>query len=89
VLDLKYGITIMDAAEPSRKRHFGGTDSQELTWSPDSQYLLMWNSCLLALGYFGTLEALDVENGKRETIRSSRCAVNRMTSGWVSEEVIK
>jgi WD40 repeat protein len=89
VLDLKYGITIMDAEEPSRKRHFGGTDVPELNWSPDSRYLLLSDSCLIALGYFGTLEALDVESGKKEKIRSSHCAVNLMTSGWVSEEVIK
>ena len=89
VLDLNSGITIIDAREPSRKRHFGGPDDQELTWSPDSRYLLLWKSCLPSLGYFGTLEALEVKSGKRETIRSSRCSVNLMTSGWVSDEVLR
>jgi len=84
-----YAITVMDPGDPSKRRGFGGTGDQELSWSPDSRYLLLWKPCLLSLGYFGTLEALDVENGKRETIRSSRCAVNLMTSGWVSNEVIR
>lgn len=89
LLDVDNVVTILDATEPSRKERFGRTESNELTWSPDSRYLLLWNPCLRALGYFGTLEALDARTGRTESIASSRCSVDLMTTGWVSEEVIK
>lgn len=84
-----YGISLMDASDFSKRRHLGNTDDQELVWSPDSRYLLLWKSELLCGGYFGTFEILDVNTGGRAAIQSSRCAVNLMTAGWVSEELTR
>ena len=56
-------------------------------WSPDSRYLLAAkddNHCAYNLG---TLEAMDVETGKRTTIDSSRCKVTEVTTIWVSSDI--
>ena len=82
-------ITLLSAGDLSVERRFAGGDTPGLAWSPDSRYLLMWKSCLLSLGYFGTLETVDIQSGRMQAIRSSRCAVNLTTEGWVSEDVIR
>jgi hypothetical protein len=85
-------IELIDARSGSKRRGLGTDDTGELQWSPDSRYLLVSKtglSCGWSMGYAGTLEALDVETGQRLSIASSRCRVNLMTTGWVSDEVFK
>jgi WD40 repeat protein len=72
---------LMDAATLSPQRVLGNS---ELDWSPDSHYLLgMKRSDGCIFTEAGTLEAIDIQSGKRTTIRSSRCQVDTATTGWV------
>jgi hypothetical protein len=76
---------LMDAATLSRQRVL---EHSELDWSPDSRYLLgtkRHDGCGRYEG--GTLEAIDVENGERTTIASSKCQVDQATTGWVRCDV--
>jgi hypothetical protein len=72
---------LMDPANLMRRRIIGHT---ELDWSPDSRYLLGIKGCS---AYYGTLEAVDVETGKRIPIKSSECKVNQATTGWVRADI--
>lgn len=72
---------LMDAATLSPQHVLGNS---ELDWSPDSHYLLgMKRSDWCGFQEAGTLEAIDIQSGKRTTIRSSRCQVDSATTGWV------
>ena len=72
---------LMDAATLSPQHVLGNS---ELDWSPDSHYLLgMKRSDRCGFQEAGTLEAIDVPSGKRTTIESSKCQVDRATTGWV------
>jgi hypothetical protein len=85
-------ITLIDPNHLSRHRSLGSYDGPTLQWSPDSRYLLLWESesvCAPSFGYFGTFETLDVQSGTRSRIKSSRCEVNLMTGGWVSNGVLR
>lgn len=87
------GIALIDPNNVfGKRRGLGHTDIPTIAWSPDSRYLLLWKSeaqCAPYLGYFGTFEALEVSSGLRTPIKSSRCKVNLMTGGWISNEVLK
>ena len=54
-------------------------------WSPDSRYLLRVNECR---GEEGTVEALDINKGSRMPIKSSRCKVYNISTGWVDNSVL-
>jgi Tol biopolymer transport system component len=84
-------VLLLDPNDPSRTRDLGSTDGLTLTWSPDSQYLLLWNAELrcMSFGYWGSLELADIQSGQRTVIQSSRCKVNNSTGGWVSNSVWK
>ena len=87
----RYHVLLLDPNDPSRTRNLGTTDGLTLTWSPDSQYLLLWNAefrCM-SFGYWGSLEVADVQSGQRAVIGSSRCKVNNSSGGWVSNEAWK
>jgi len=93
ILDsLRSELLLVDANDSSKRRDLAKYEGPTLEWSPDSRYLLIWESeavCSPYVGYFGTFEALDVQSGQRIPIKSSRCKVNLMTGGWVSNQVIK
>jgi len=85
-------ITLIATNDLSKRRSLGNYNGQTLRWSPDSRYLLLWQSelvCASSFGYFGTFETVDVQSGVRIPIKSSRCKVNLMTEGWVSNEVFR
>jgi hypothetical protein len=76
---------LIDPSDPTHRREFQGKSDKEVVWSPDSRYLLhaVWSSkpktsdCL-------TLEAMDVETGKRSVLGASQCKVSNASIGWVS-----
>lgn len=74
---------LMDASNFVRRRILGTSD---LEWSPDSRYLLGWKKHDLCGPDLGTLQMIDIENGKVTAINSSRCRVNQATTGWLSTE---
>jgi hypothetical protein len=85
VEDGENGRTIlMDAKDLTPRRVLGNS---ELDWSPDSRYLLGMKRHDWCGFYSGTLEAIDIQTGKRKTIESSKCQVNQATTGWVSAEI--
>lgn len=84
-----------DAVDFSRRRDLGGGVVEVPTWSPDSRYLLLWKGYLFRCGMdLGgledrpcTLETVDIQTGKRSTIRSSMCQITGGSTGWVSSEI--
>lgn len=83
-------IELIRVSDFAVEQKFDG-GSARLQWSPDSRYLLVVGSglCGIGTGYFGTLQMLDVQTGQRMPISSSKCKVNFMTTGWVSDDVLK
>ena len=75
---------LMDTSSFVERRILGESNVE---WSPDSRYLLAAKDDDHCAHNFGTLEAMDVETGKRTTIDSSRCKVNEVTTAWVSREI--
>jgi WD40 repeat protein len=84
-------INLIRASDLSTERMLGRDTIGRLQWSPDSRYLLLLDNglCGAGLGYFGTLQMLDIGTGQRMAIESSRCKVNVMSTGWVSDDVLK
>ncbi len=66
------------------RRIIGNSD---VKWSPDSRYLLAGKEDDDCEDSLGTLEAVDIENGKRTTIDSSKCKINEVTTAWVSNGI--
>lgn len=81
-------LLLLDSNSPSRSKDLGPTDGPTLAWSPDSRYVLLWDvetRCLpTGFGYWGSLQVVDIQNGHRTVIESSRCKVNNSTGGWVN-----
>jgi WD40 repeat protein len=75
---------LLDARTLAQSRIIGST---ELKWSPDSRYLLGIKHDFACSPEIGTLEVVDIENGRRTEIASSRCRIDRSTLGWVSNEI--
>jgi WD40 repeat protein len=76
---------LMNAATLASERAFGHS---ELAWSPDSRYLLgLKDPDGCGFQEAGTLEAIDIRDGSRATIESSRCRVDRANVGWVKCDV--
>jgi hypothetical protein len=88
-------LFLIDATNFSRRRALGLADVLMPQWSPDSRYLLLWKGYLFRCGFYpdleapATLETLDIETGKRSTIKSSRCQIDRGTTGWVSQGIAR
>lgn len=82
-------LFLVDAMSFSRQRDLGGAIVLKPAWSPDSRYLLLWNSSLRCgiVEASSTLETLDIQTGKRSTIRSSQCQITSGPTGWVSSEI--
>lgn len=75
---------LLDARTLEQRRVIGNTD---LKWSPDSRYLLARRGQLACGPYAATLEIVDIETGRRTSIASSRCRIDRGTLGWVSNKI--
>ena len=90
-------LFLIDAVDFSRRRNLGGGVVLVPTWSPDSRYLLLWKGYLFRCGMDlggledrpSTLETLDIQTGKRSTIRSSMCQITGGSTGWVSSEIAR
>jgi hypothetical protein len=88
-------LFLIDAVDFSRRRNLGGGVVEVPTWSPDSRYLLLWKEYLFRCGMDlggladrpSTLETLDIQTGRRSTIRSSMCQITGGSTGWVSSEI--
>jgi hypothetical protein len=75
---------LVDAKDPSRVKDLGGEADFEVAWSPDSQYILhaYWRPCGV------TLETVDVETGKRASLKNSSCKVGLAREiGWVTSDL--
>jgi hypothetical protein len=83
VVDASGRVTLIGVDDFGRRKRLGSTaGGVAASWSPDSRYLLVSKpglGCALSL-YFVSLEAVDIETGRRIEIGSSRCQV---TGGWV------
>jgi hypothetical protein len=77
----------IDANDLSRRRIMGGEADTEISWSPDSRYLL-YSEVMPPCPNKGddpSLLTMDIETGKREIVRESRCKVNGYRYvGWIS-----
>jgi hypothetical protein len=78
-------IVLIDASDTSRQRSLGSSNGSPIFWSPDSRYLLLLKPSLRCTPtlYFESLQILEVRNGKRSVIRSSRCEVSGGYAGWM------
>lgn len=76
---------LMNATTLAPERAFGHS---ELAWSPDSRYLLgLKDPDGCGFQETATLQAIDIRDGSRATIESSRCQVDRANVGWVKCDV--
>jgi len=76
----RYRTVLFDADTLTKRRNLGVT---QLHWSPDSRYLLGGRESMNC----DTMQAVDVENGKRITIEGSKCKVYGTPVGWVNNDV--
>lgn len=90
VVDQDRRIFLIDSDDIERRRHLASSSGGvSVTWSPDSRYLLVPKSgfrCALYL-YFVSLDAVDVQTGRRTKIRSSRCEVSSGWVGWIDPSI--
>jgi hypothetical protein len=88
-------LFLIDAANLSRRHSLGAAVVIMPEWSPDSRYLLLWKGYIFRCGFYldvdapATLETLDIQTGKRSTIKSSRCQITNGETGWVSSEIAR
>jgi WD40 repeat protein len=75
---------LLDARSLKRRKVLDGV---ELEWSPDSRYLLGSKRRVACGPEAGTLEIVDIGTGARTEIASSRCRVDRNTTGWISGQI--
>jgi len=78
-------IALIDELEQPRRKDLGKASEGPIVWSPDSKYLLISKSelsCALNL-YGGTLEIVNVQTGKRTSLKSSHCRILDGAFGWV------
>lgn len=83
---------LIDANDLSQRKVMGGGSDNEVTWSPDSRYLLYsaWEPPCPKGGDDPSLLIMDVETGKRGIVGGSRCKVNPYRYvGWVSLDVLQ
>jgi hypothetical protein len=85
-------LVLIDTKNLSRQRKLGSSGDGRVVWSPDSRHLLLQTSqfrCALSVGYFQSLEVLDVETGNRSEIKSSQCKISGGFVGWIDPEAIR
>jgi hypothetical protein len=84
-------IVLIDATNVAHHRSLGSAGDAPVVWSPDSKYLLFRKSqpsCALTF-YFESLESLEVQTGKRGTVKSSHCEVSADWYGWVDPPAVQ
>jgi hypothetical protein len=90
VVDASGRVTLIDADDFGRRKRLGSTaGGVAVSWSPDSRYLLVSKSglrCTSSL-YFVSLEAVDIETGRRIEFGSSRCQVTGGWAGWLDPSI--
>ncbi|HXA06448.1 MAG TPA: hypothetical protein VNY30_16500 [Bryobacteraceae bacterium] len=80
---------LIDAHDFSQRRDMGGESDVEVCWSPDSRYLLYSETQRFCSGTGVSLLTMDIESGKRATVKESKCIVKgRQKIGWVSLDVV-
>jgi len=82
----------IDAHDFSQRRDMGGRADTEVTWSPDSKYLLYseWTPPCPHGGEEPSLITMDIETGKRVIVKESKCKVNgNRRIGWVSLDAVQ
>jgi hypothetical protein len=80
---------LLDPEDFSRRRDLGGSNDDEVVWSPDSRFLLhaVYRPACPSQNALA-LETLDIETGKRFTLKNSICNVGSgRDMGWVSSKV--
>lgn len=80
---------LIDPKDFSRRRDLGGSNDDEVVWSPDSRFLLhaVYRAACPSQNPLA-LETLDVETGKRFTLKNSICnAGSGRVIGWVSSKI--
>jgi Tol biopolymer transport system component len=81
---------LIDAHDFSKQRDMGGKGDTEVSWSPDSRYLLYSESQPSFCSHGVTLFTMDIESGKRVIVKESKCNVNSSRRiGWVSLDVMR
>jgi hypothetical protein len=75
---------LLDTSSFTQRRTLG---TSELSWSPDSRYLLALKWQVLCGPEIYTLEAIDVETGKSSIVESSRCRLVGGVPVWVSSGI--
>lgn len=81
---------LIDRQDLSRRRDLGGSDD-EVIWSPDSRFLLhaMYRPACPSQNPL-VLETLEIETGRRSTLKSSICnAGSGRDIGWVDDKIGK
>jgi hypothetical protein len=78
----------IDAHDFSQRRDMGGEGDVEVCWSPDSRYLLYSETQRFCSGTGVSLLTMDIESGKRATVKESKCIVKGREIGWVSLDVV-
>jgi hypothetical protein len=83
-------MVLIDAQNPSRRKDRGSAGDGRVVWSPDSKQLLLLKSDLLctlsSFGFFESLQAVNVETGKKAVIKISHCKVAGGWVGWIDSE---
>jgi hypothetical protein len=88
VVDENKRIVLVDSGNLAHRKHLGSSFAGA-EWSPDSRYLLVGKTefrCALSLFFF-SLEAIDVETGKRSKIAGSHCRVLTDALGWMDPSI--
>ena len=83
---------LIDAKMPSRQKSLGTPGNGRVVWSPDSKHLLLLASqgrCTPSLGYFESLETLNVETGERRVVKNSQCKVAGGWIGWIDPQAVQ
>ncbi len=80
---------LIDRQDLSRRRDLGGTDDAEVVWSPDSRLLLhaAYRPACPSQNALA-LETLDIQTGKRLTLKNSICNTGSSRAiGWVDSKI--
>ncbi len=81
--DPRAATILFDGATLRRRKTLPESEAQ---WSADSHHLLRIQGCWG--GEDGTAEALNIDTGKAKPIRSSRCQIYNLGTGWVDNRIL-
>jgi hypothetical protein len=82
---------LIDPKDLSRRRDLGGSNDDEVVWSPDSRFLLhVMPRDACPSQNPSALETLDIETGQRFTLKNSICKAGAGRDiGWVSSKITR